>query len=67
MSGVRTFLFVIYLLVGLYFLNIFFGFVGIPESFKTYNAIISLVGGILIILGGVNHLRVSRRVQTRPA
>jgi len=67
MSGLRTILFGVYLVVGLYFLNIFFGFVDIPESFKTYNAIISLVGGILIILGGFNHMRASRKVVRRPA
>lgn len=67
MGGIRTILLGIYLLVGLYFLNIFFGFVGIPESFKVYNSIISLIGGVLIILGGFNHMRASRKIVRRPA
>jgi hypothetical protein len=58
--GSRTLLFIVYVLFALYFLNYGLNFIGIPESFSTFEQGIIFVGGILLLLGGINHLRVGR-------
>ena len=50
--------FIVYLIFGLYFLNITFGIIIIPEIIKGFENLIFFVGGFLIILGGVNHIRI---------
>jgi len=61
-KGPNTFLMIIYLIFGLYFVNFPFQFVKIPESFMGIEKWIIFVGGLLILLGAVNYFRVKRRV-----
>jgi len=66
MANTRLILFIVYLVFGLYFINETLKFVAIPKFFSDINSWIILVGGILIILGGINHLRVTNyRYRTR--
>lgn len=60
--GPNLFVFVIYLLFGIYFLNYPFQLFSIPESISSFadNWII-FVGGLLIIFGAINYFRASRR------
>lgn len=60
-NGLKILFFVIYLIFGLYFVNSTFSFVQIPEGIASFNNWIDLIGGILILVGGVNLLRASRR------
>ena len=57
-AGVIVFLF--YLVIGLYFINMVFNFYEIPEFISQFNELINFIGGILIILGGINYLRLGR-------
>ena len=59
-SNNRTVLFILYLVFGLYFLNFGLGFVPLPKSMDIVNKWIITAGGVLILLGGINYLRVSR-------
>jgi formate hydrogenlyase subunit 3/multisubunit Na+/H+ antiporter MnhD subunit len=60
--GSNLFVFVIYLLFGIYFLNFPFQFISIPENISSIvNPWIIFVGGILIIFGAINYIRVGRR------
>lgn len=52
-----TIFFVIYLLVGGYFINMGISYMTIPKIVTSYDKWIMLIGGILIVLGGVSHLR----------
>lgn len=53
--------FFIYLLMGLYFINYPFNFIKIPEFVSSFEAWIIFVGGILILVGGINYLRTSKK------
>ena len=53
-------IFLFYLVVGLYFINYSINYVEIPKIITNFNTGIFVVGGILILLGGINHLRISR-------
>lgn len=59
--------FIVYLIFGAYFINLSFSFVNIPEFVLKFNDWIVLVGGILIVVGAVNYLRVSQRHRVIPA
>ena len=59
---VSKILFVVYLIFGLYLINLFFNFITIPEFILNVNDIIFLIAGILIILGGINHLRLRKNI-----
>lgn len=52
--------FIINLILGLYLINIKFTFLPIPEQVTKLNEWIFLFGGLLIILGGINYLRIKR-------
>ncbi len=56
--------FLIYLIIGLYFLNFPFGWVTMPEFIKGIEKWIIFAGGILVIIGGVKYLFSSRRETT---
>ncbi len=49
--------FLLYLVVGLYFINFPFNYIEIPEYITQFNNWIIFVGGILVIIGGINYLR----------
>lgn len=58
--------FIIYLIFGIYQLNFALNFVSLPTFSTTVNNWIIFIGGILIIIGGINYLRVgNRRYPTR--
>jgi len=52
--------FLVYLVFGLYFLNYSLGFVVLPEFMSKIDKWIILIGGILIIVGAINYLRLSK-------
>jgi len=52
--------FIIYLLFGLYLLNLTLTFIKLPEPIHVIDKFVIAIGGILIILGGINHIRASR-------
>ncbi|MEK6840773.1 MAG: hypothetical protein AABX79_02355 [Nanoarchaeota archaeon] len=65
MNGYRRggggFLFIIlYLIFGAYFINYPFNFLKLPSAIDPFNKWIILVGGILIIIGAINQLRLNR-------
>jgi cytochrome c biogenesis protein CcdA len=49
------------LIVGLYFLNLGFNFITIPETFSSMNKWMNVIGGILLIIGGFFAMRVTSR------
>ena len=52
--------FLVYLMLGLYFINSALLYYKIPEQVQSFDKWIRFVGGVLIILGGINHyLRIS--------
>jgi len=53
--------FVLYLVFGAYFLNYALNFVAIPGVIADFDKWIIFAGGILILLGGINHLRARSR------
>lgn len=52
--------FLLYLVLGLYFINFGFNFMKIPAFLTSIDKWIIFVGGILLIFGGINSLRMSR-------
>ncbi len=60
-KGEGIFWFLLNLVFGLYFINFAFNFVTLPEVINNINKWIILVGGVLIIIGGVNALRVKEK------
>jgi len=60
MSKVGIIGFVVYLIIGVYLLNVPFGLIPIPGFIQGINEWIVFVGGILVIIGGINHLRAGK-------
>jgi len=60
----RFILFLLYVIVGVYLLNIPFNFVLIPEKISNLNNWIIFIGGILCVFGAINHFRLSRIDRT---
>ncbi len=54
------FMFIIYLIFGIYFINYAIRFIPLPPAIDPINKWIILVGGVLIIFGAINHYRLSR-------
>jgi uncharacterized membrane protein YuzA (DUF378 family) len=50
----------VYVLFGLYFINQALEFFVIPETFLLFEKWMNLIGGVLIIIGGINYLRIGR-------
>ncbi len=59
-SGGGGVMLVISLIFGAYFINYAFNFLVMPAFVTSINKWIVLVGGILIIFGGINLLRLNR-------
>lgn len=57
--------FVIYLIFGTYLINLSLNFYDIPYTITEFNKWFLLIGGILIIIGGINSLRVGRHTKIR--
>jgi hypothetical protein len=49
-------IFAVFLIAGLYFLNLGTGFMKLPVSFDKINQIVFVVGGALLIIGGFKFL-----------
>ena len=58
-GGTGLFL-VLYLIFGAYFINYSLGFIQMPAVVTSINKWIFLIGGILIVIGPVNHYRLNR-------
>ena len=53
----KTWLFVIYLIVGLYIINMGFGFIPMPEKILFLDKWILLIAGVLVIFSGFRFLK----------
>jgi hypothetical protein len=53
--------FIIILIFGVYFLNVPFGIVPIPEVILQFQDWIIFAGGIVVIFGGISYLRLGVR------
>lgn len=51
---------VLFLIFGAYFINYPFNFIPIPTAVDPFNKWIILAGGVLIVIGAINQLRLSR-------
>jgi hypothetical protein len=60
MRGVGGLFFIIYLLLGLYFLNLGLQFIAIPAFLSGIEKGIYVVGGVLLIFGSIKFLMSSR-------
>ena len=60
MSKVGVVGFVVYLIIGLYLLNVPFDLIPMPGFIQGINEWIVFVGGVLVIIGGINYLRTGR-------
>lgn len=58
-------LFLLSLLFGLYQINSVANFVSVPVFFEEVNQIVFLLGGILLVIGGINYLRLGYRDSRR--
>ena len=59
----NMFVFLIYFIFGLYFINATFEFVIIPEFILNFDKWIILIGGILIVFAGINYLISGKKVK----
>jgi len=53
--------FLVYLLFGLYLINTSFNFITMPAFIQSIEGWLILISGALVIIGGINYLRTSRR------
>lgn len=60
MANNKNIWFVIYLVFALYFVNSALNFLAMPQIIQDIDRWITLVGGVLILVGGFNLLRASR-------
>ncbi|MFH1325642.1 MAG: hypothetical protein ABIH49_02640 [archaeon] len=56
-KSASTWIFLLYLVFGLYFLNFPFNLIAVPEVISQYNSWIIFLGGILIIFSSFGYLR----------
>jgi hypothetical protein len=56
-KGAKTLFFILNLVFGLYFINFGLEFFEIPELISVLDKWIFVIGGVLIILGGINYTR----------
>jgi len=57
---VNVFVFLAYLVLGAYFINVPFNFFSIPEYVLNFNSWIVFAGGILMLFGAINYFRLKR-------
>lgn len=55
-----TIWFLLYLILGIYFFNVAFGFINLPGFVFKIDKWIIFIGGVFLIIGGVNYLRARR-------
>jgi len=63
-GGVLVF-FILYVILGLYLINIGINFIDVPQFLLSIEKWVLFVGGILLIFGGINFLRVNRYTAIR--
>ena len=54
---------IVYFIFGLYFINHTFTFVEFPEFILKIDKWLILIGGILIIMGGINYVRTGKKLK----
>ncbi len=64
-GGNKLVFFLIYLVVGGYLINIALKFYKIPEAITNIEIYIIGFAGLLVILGGINYLRLPTRIHER--
>lgn len=57
--------FLVYFVIGAYFLNSGILYYDMPENVVAIDKFIRIAGGALIIFGGINHLRASKKKKTK--
>ena len=60
---IRFIIFLVYLIFGLYFINSALGVVTLPGFVDIIDKWMFVIGGILILLGGINYLRAGKKSQ----
>lgn len=60
-KGGAIIVFLLYLVFGLYFITSAFNFFTMPEIILKFDKWIILVGGVLILIGGVNYFRARKK------
>ena len=63
MGSVKLIIFLVYLVLGLYFINSALGVVTLPGFVDIIDKWMFVIGGILILLGGINYLRAGKKSQ----
>ncbi|MGY4884623.1 MAG: hypothetical protein ACP5NZ_03535 [Nanobdellota archaeon] len=63
-GGGGLFFFILYLLLGVYFLNSGLNFINMPDFLTNIDRWIVFVGGIFLVFGAINFLR-ARRTTVR--
>ncbi len=58
---VNVFIFLGYLILGVYFINFPFNFFSIPEYVSRFDSWIIFAGGILMLFGAINYFRLRKR------
>jgi len=53
--------FFVYLIFGLYLINSSFNFITMPAFIQPIESWLILISGVLVIIGGLNYLRASKR------
>ena len=64
-GGGALIFFILYLVLGLYLINVAINFINIPEFFLKIDKWIIFLGGVFLIFGGINFLRVNRYTSIR--
>ena len=62
MKKANSIILFIYVIFGLYFINLGFNLIKLPEFIANFSKWINFVAGILIILGGINFFKNKRQV-----
>ncbi|MDE1848456.1 MAG: hypothetical protein KGH55_00255 [Nanoarchaeota archaeon] len=60
MARLKGLMFLLYLIFGLYFINYSLNLITLPGFFSSIDQWIILVGGLLIILGGINQMGLNK-------
>jgi len=56
----KVLVFILYLIFAAYFINYPLNFLNVPEFFSTFEPWIIFVGGILVLIGGIEYLRANK-------
>ena len=54
--------FIVYLIIAVYLANISLSFINLPEFITNLDNWIILIAGILVLIGGINHLRLRKNI-----